>query len=81
MERAAQQFQAQRAEPKPLADSGQPFPPPNEPEPPIIRVTIGRIEVRAIMQPAPVAERPRAARTPPVLSLDAYLKQRSGRAP
>ena len=29
MERAAQQFQAQRAEPKPLADSGQPFPPPN----------------------------------------------------
>ncbi len=81
MERAAQQFQTDRAEPRALADSGQPFPPPNEPEPSVIRVTIGRIEVRAIMQPAPAAERPKTARTSPVLSLDAYLKQRSGRAP
>jgi len=81
MERAAQKVQAERAEPKALEDKGQPFPPPNEPEPSVIRVTIGRIEVRAIMQPAPAAERPKTARTSPVLSLDAYLKQRSGRAP
>jgi hypothetical protein len=44
---------------------------------PVIRVTIGRVEVRAIMQSAPPARRqsPAAAR----LSLEDYLRSRSGR--
>jgi hypothetical protein len=45
-------------------------------EAPLIRVTIGRVEVRAIMAPPPP---PRAARRPrPALSLEDYLKQREG---
>lgn len=49
------------------------------PEPtPTIRVTIGRIEVRAITPLAPPAPRPTRTKTGPVLSLDDYLKQRNG---
>jgi hypothetical protein len=52
--------------------------PPNEPaeERPIVRVTIGRIEVRAVTPPAPP---PRQAVRPPVpkLTLDDYLKSRN----
>ncbi len=46
-------------------------------QPPVIRVTIGRIEVRAVFPPAAAA--PAAARktVAAVLSLDDYLKQRS----
>jgi len=48
------------------------------PEPaPTIRVTIGRVEVRAITPPAPPVARPKPARTGPTLSLDDYLQQRS----
>lgn len=44
-------------------------------EPPIVRVTIGRIEVRAA--PLPVAPPPKAApNSGPKLTLDAYLKSR-----
>ncbi|MGD9096453.1 MAG: hypothetical protein PVF97_00125 [Desulfobacterales bacterium] len=46
-------------------------------EPPSVNVTIGRVEVRAIMPEAPPARRPRAAKTGPSLSLDEYLKQRN----
>jgi hypothetical protein len=44
---------------------------------PVIRVTIGRIEVRAVFPPA--ATPPTPARKPPAgtLSLEEYLKQRS----
>lgn len=49
----------------------------NESGPPVIRVTIGRIEVRAMLPPTPVVQRPAPTRTPQVLSLDDYLKQRS----
>jgi hypothetical protein len=44
---------------------------------PTIRVTIGRIEVRAMMAPAPAlpAEKKRAA--PPLLSLNEYLRRRA----
>ncbi len=42
-----------------------------------IQVTIGRIEVRAIMPPAPPAPRTKPARTGPTLSLEDYLKQRN----
>ncbi len=53
-------------------------------EPPIVRVTIGRVEVRAVLPP-PVVEAPRTQRlAPPVsgppLSLDDYLKQGRGGA-
>lgn len=43
---------------------------------PGIRVTIGRIEVRAITPPP--ARRTEPARSGPKLSLDDYLKQRTG---
>jgi hypothetical protein len=52
------------------------------PEPPVstttIRVTIGRVEVRAITPPAPASQRTAPKRTVPALSLDEYLKQRNG---
>lgn len=60
---------------KPIADV--PLPQARANQSPTIRVTIGRVEVRAITPPAPPAARPKPARTGPVLSLDDYLKQRS----
>jgi hypothetical protein len=45
---------------------------------PIIRVTIGRIDVRAINAPAPQEARRAAPRPAPQLSLEDYLRQRSG---
>ena len=50
---------------------------PNDPRPeaPIVRVTIGRIEVRALAG-ADYAERKTAPRSAPKLTLDAYLKAR-----
>ena len=48
------------------------------PEPaPTIKITIGRVDVRAIMPAAP-APRPAPARPSPALSLEDYLKQREG---
>jgi hypothetical protein len=44
---------------------------------PIINVTIGRVEVRAV--PAPATKSPRAAPGPQPLSLDEYLKRRGAR--
>jgi hypothetical protein len=43
---------------------------------PIIRVSIGRVEVRAIVSPPPPVSRPRAVRPSTTLSLDEYLKSR-----
>ncbi len=45
--------------------------------PPVVRVTIGRIEVRAIL-PVVQSNRARPTRTQPVISLDEYLKQGKG---
>jgi len=47
------------------------------PERPVIRVTIGRIEVRAA--PPPQQPAPRQGWQPPVMSLDAFLKREAGR--
>jgi hypothetical protein len=62
----------------PRADARQPWAP-VEKERPVVQVTIGRIEVRAVHPPAA----PQPARgpgwTPPVLSLDEYLKRGGGR--
>jgi len=46
------------------------------PSPPVIRVSIGRVEVRAVMLPTPPMPRSRAARPSATLSLDEYLKSR-----
>lgn len=45
----------------------------------MIRVNIGRIEVRAITPPAAPARPPQRARSGPLLSLEDYLRQRNGR--
>ena len=45
---------------------------------PAIKVTIGRIDVRAIREQAPSPPRRRKVNPEPKLSLDDYLKQRSG---
>jgi len=60
--------------------------PASRPEsPPTIRVTIGRVEVRAVMppapEPAPTLGESAPPRHAPRLSLDDYLKQRSGGSP
>ena len=45
---------------------------------PAIRVTIGRIEVRAITPPMAAERRAAPARPGPALSLEDYLKQHNG---
>jgi len=47
----------------------------SEPVPPIINVTIGRIEVRASV--APPAPMPRAEAPRPAISLEEYLQRRA----
>jgi hypothetical protein len=59
------------AAPAPAKPGATPEPPPT------IQVHIGRVEVRAIMSPAP-PPRPKPPRRGPTLSLDEYLKQRNG---
>lgn len=49
---------------------------PAESAPPVIRVTIGRIDVRAEFPPAAAPRSAPARRPAPALSLDDYLKQR-----
>ena len=44
---------------------------------PVIRVTIGRVEVRAVHPPAPTSKKQRSR--PPTLNLDDYLGQRASR--
>lgn len=46
-------------------------------EPPSIKVTIGQVDVRAVTPPSAALSKPRP-RPRPALSLDDYLKQRSG---
>jgi hypothetical protein len=43
-----------------------------------VRVTIGRIEVRAIHPKPEASPQPHQAETGPALTLDAYLKKRNG---
>jgi hypothetical protein len=50
---------------------------PVKPEPAVIRVTIGRIEVRATTPPTPIPQQ-RAKQSAPRLSLDDYLRSRNG---
>jgi hypothetical protein len=46
------------------------------PEPPVIRVTIGRVDVRAVIPPSPPMPPPPAAACEPQLTLEEYLNQR-----
>lgn len=48
--------------------------------PPTIHVTIGRIDVRALISAAPQETRRPPERTRPALSLEDYLRQRNGGA-
>jgi hypothetical protein len=48
---------------------------------PAIRVTIGRVEVRAVQPPEPPRPRARTAVRMPTLSLDDYLQRRNGGEP
>jgi hypothetical protein len=61
----------------PSSGTGTPRETQTEQPGPIIRVTIGRIDVRAVLPSAPVPAR-KAQAVSPVLSLDEYLKQRDG---
>jgi hypothetical protein len=56
--------------------SREPLPP--TAEEPVIRVSIGRVDVRAVFAPPPAAA-PRRRCAAPMLSLDDYLKQKDGR--
>ena len=46
---------------------------------PVVRVSIGRVEVRAVLPQAPVSPRKPARQNKPLLTLDNYLKQRQER--
>ncbi len=50
--------------------------PGGEPPAPIVRISIGRIEVRAVAPPGPAAPRPTPARKNTGLSLEEYLRPR-----
>lgn len=63
---------------KPPKSSAVPAPPISADEPPAIHVTIGRVEVRAVMSPS--APPKVASRAAPKLSLEDYLKQGNGGA-
>lgn len=58
--------------------SGIPAPAPQQPQPPDIHVSIGRIEVRATPAGPTAPREPRAA-TSPVIGLDDYLAERGAR--
>ncbi|HYR10137.1 MAG TPA: hypothetical protein VEQ60_20355, partial [Longimicrobium sp.] len=64
-----------RAAPAPAAEAREGA----EAQRPVIRVTIGRIEVRAAPQPPAPAPAARKGWTPPVTPLDEYLKRETGR--
>jgi hypothetical protein len=49
------------------------------PPPPAIRVSIGRIEVRAVLPAPPPVPPPAPAPAAPLVTLDAYLRERTGR--
>jgi hypothetical protein len=69
---------------------GAPLVPAGRPEPPVvdrdavpgptIAVTIGRVDVRAVLEPPTPARPPAPAPKPPVQSLDDYLGERGRRS-
>ncbi len=58
------------------AEPLRPRGPGDESPAPIVRISIGRIEVRAVAPPGPAAPRPTPARKSTGLSLEEYLKPR-----
>jgi hypothetical protein len=61
----------------PSSDRAAVPPPAPEAAAPTIKITIGRVDVRAVMSEQP-SQRPTPERRNPALSLEEYLKQRSG---
>lgn len=76
---AASQPQAARPAAQPVLPLTNVTPAANER--PLVTVRIGRIEIRATRPPAPAVARKPAAQRKPVMSLERYLKQRSGEKP
>jgi len=80
----------QRAMAQPPSRRGAPVVPARQAEPPVIdriaaappsiAVTIGRVDVRAVLEPEPAARPPAPAPKPLTQSLDDYLSERSGRS-
>jgi hypothetical protein len=80
----------QRVMAQPPPRRGTPVVPARQPEPPVIdriaaappsiAVTIGRVDVRAVLEPQPAARPAAPAPKPPTQSLDDYLSERGGRS-
>jgi hypothetical protein len=71
---AAAKFAPEKSPGRSIAEvtpGGEGAPPPN------IRVTIGRVEIRAVQEPQRQAARPVSSPRKPAVSLDAYLKARN----
>ncbi len=75
VERTARRTEDARPQPEASFDHREPARSFNDSAPPVIRVSIGRVEVRAILPPATAVERPSPARAKPNLSLDDYLNR------
>jgi translation initiation factor IF-2 len=74
--------QPERAATRPAAPAGRATTAtqaPAPPAPPPIRISIGRIEVRAVLLAPPPPPAPVAAPAAPLVTLDAYLRERTGR--
>jgi hypothetical protein len=69
---------ADEPDPTRSAERGQAAAAATPPPPPTIEITIGRVEVRAVHPPAPVARPQPAASTAPRLSLEEYLRNQNG---
>ena len=75
VERTARRTEDARPQPEGSFDHREPARSSNDSAPPVIRVSIGRVEVRAILPPSTAVERPSPARAKPNLSLDDYLNR------
>lgn len=75
VERFARRREAARLQPEASFDYGDSTRSSGDSAPPVIRISIGRVEVRAVLPPTKPVERATPARTMPNLSLDEYLKR------
>ena len=62
----------------PVVPAIRPQPPSARPSPPVVRITIGRVDVRAVAPAPPPAVESRPVRREPELTLSDYLRKRNG---